>query len=181
MTVTGIEQTPAFTIIWWAIAFVSIGAALLVVLLNDLLKAALALVVCFLAIAGHFVMLQAEFLAVVQLLIYAGAIPILVIFAVLVMKDVERGNPFNQFRIPGLLVSGTLLLMVLFAIFSTDWNLLEDASLSAESTSRILVTFANTASALGELLLTDFVLAVEMAAVLLLASMLGAIALVRDR
>ncbi len=181
MTVTGIEQTPAFTIIWWIIAAVSIGAALLVVLLNDLLKAALALVVCFLAIAGFFVMLQAEFLAVVQLLIYAGAIPILVIFAVLVMKDVQRGNPFNQFRIPGLLVSGALLSMVLFVIFDTSWNLLEDAALNPDSVAQVVSTFSNTAYALGELLLNDFVLAVEMAAVLLLASMIGAIALVRDR
>ena len=82
---SGIEQSTLFTILWWIVATTVVVSAFLVVHLTDLLKAALALIASFLGIAGLFVMLNAEFLAVIQVLIYAGAIPILIIFAILML------------------------------------------------------------------------------------------------
>ena len=64
----GIAESGIFTAIWWVVATLTVVAALLVVLLQDLVKAAIALIGTFLGIAGLFVMLNAEFLAVVQVL-----------------------------------------------------------------------------------------------------------------
>ena len=181
MTPTGIETTPAFTIIWWLVAATSVGGALLVILLPDLLKAALSLVVSFLAVAALFVMLNAEFLAVVQLLIYAGAIPILIIFAVLVMRDVQRGNPFNRLRVPAGFLATLVLALILFVTFDTKWDLLEDAALSPGEQQQAAEVYGNSVPAIADLLLNNYALALEVAAVLLLAAMVGAMALVRER
>ena len=66
----GIAESGIFTAVWWVVAILTVMAALLVVLLQDLVKAAMALIGTFLGIAGLFVMLNAEFLAVVQVLVY---------------------------------------------------------------------------------------------------------------
>lgn len=182
MTLTGIESSMAFTVAWWIFAFLVIAGALMVVLLPDLLKAALSLVLSFMGIAAFFVMLGAEFLAVVQLLIYAGAIPILIIFAILVMQDVQRGNPSNRLRFPALVFASLLVVIVIFSVVNTDWNLIYLGDLSPTiSSSEVQEIYANSTPIIGGLLLGKFVLAVEVAALLLLASIIGAIALVRER
>ena len=182
MIPTGIEQSTAFTVAWWVIAFVVIVGALMVVLLPDLLKAALSLVLSFMGIAALFVMLGAEFLAVVQLLIYAGAIPILIIFAILVMQDVQRGNPSNRLRFPALMLASILMVIVIFVVVNTEWNLIHLANLpDTISSSQAQEIYSNSTPMIGKLLLSKYVLAVEVAALLLLASIIGAIALVRER
>ena len=68
-------------VIFWILSAMAVIAALGVVLVQDLFRAALLLIVVFMAVAGFFVLLSAEFLAVVQILIYVGAIAILIIFS----------------------------------------------------------------------------------------------------
>ena len=87
----------------------AIGGALGVVLAPDLFRAALLLIVVFLAVAGFFILLSAEFLAVVQVLIYAGAIAILIIFAIMLTRDVQRGNLANRLQIPVATIAALLL------------------------------------------------------------------------
>ena len=87
-------------VIFWVLAVGSVTAALGVVLLRDIFRAALLLVVVFLAVAGFFVMMNAEFLAVVQVLIYAGAIAVLIIFAIMLTREVQRGNLANRLTSP---------------------------------------------------------------------------------
>ena len=89
----GTEASLLANIIFWIIAVSSIIAALAVVILKDLFRAALFLIVSFLGVAGMFVLLRAEFLAVVQVLVYVGAISVLIIFAILMTQDVEEGSP----------------------------------------------------------------------------------------
>lgn len=85
-------------VVFWLLSVLTIGAALGVVLVKDLFRAALLLVLVFISVAGLFVLLSAEFLAVVQVLIYAGAIAVLIIFAVMLTRDVQRGNLPNRLR-----------------------------------------------------------------------------------
>ena len=181
MIPTGIEESAAFTVIWWMIASLTVISAILVILLQDLLKAALALVVSFLGIAGVFVLLNAEFLAVVQVLIYAGAIPILIIFAILLMRDVQRGSPFNRFRWPATLVAGGILLLILSVVLNTDWNLLRETSIPGPEQQLISDFYSDNTPVLGELLFQEYAVALEIAALVLLSSALGAMALVRER
>ena len=114
-------------IVFWILAVVAIGAALGVVLVRDLFRAAILLVVVFMAVAGFFVLLSAEFLAVVQVLIYAGAISILIIFAVMLTRDVQRGNLPNQLQIPAVLFSALLLAVLVVVAMDTKWDLTAEA------------------------------------------------------
>ena len=77
---------------FWGLAALTVGGSLLVVHVRDVFRAAIFLVLSFLGVAGLYVMLSAEFLAVVQILIYVGAISVLIIFAVMLTRDVSHGN-----------------------------------------------------------------------------------------
>ena len=113
-------------VIFWVLAVGSVAAALGVVLLRDIFRAALLLVVVFLAVAGFFVMMNAEFLAVVQVLIYAGAIAILIIFAIMLTRDVQQGNLPNRLQAVAVLFPVLLLVALVYVAIDTDWNLLSD-------------------------------------------------------
>ena len=93
-------------IVFWIIAISTILSAIAVVLLKDVFRSALFLVVTFIGIAGMFLLLRAEFLAMVQILLYVGAIAVLILFAVVLTRDVEQGSPFNRYVIPVLVISG---------------------------------------------------------------------------
>ena len=160
-------------LIFWVLAAVSIASALAVVQFRDIFRAALMLVVTFAAVAGLFVLMNAEFLAVVQVLIYAGAIAVLIIFAVLLTQDVEVGNPSNRLMVPAVIGVGLILTMLVFVVISTEWTLMEDV-LSAESMAKVEQVLSTTPQWLAELLLRDWVLPFEVASVLLLAAILGA-------
>lgn len=165
-------------LIFWVLAVVGVTAALGVVLLKDIFRSALLLVLVFLAIAASFFLLAAEFLGVVQILIYAGAISILVIFAIMLTRDVQRGNVPNRLQMPAVLISALLLAALVFVIVNTEWNLTEALP---GSTNIVNQAFDDTPSKLGKLLLEDFALSFAAAGVLLLASIIGALSLVRER
>jgi len=158
-------------IAFWILAVVGIVASLAVVLLRDVFRAALSLILCFLAVAGIFVTLSADFLAAVQVLIYVGAIAILIILAVMLTREVQRGSPTNKLRIPAFIVAILFLGVVAFAMINTQWQI---AGIPPQEP---------TTSALGIRLFggDGFILPVEIAPVLLLVAILGAIVIVREK
>ncbi|MDO8687143.1 MAG: NADH-quinone oxidoreductase subunit J, partial [Dehalococcoidales bacterium] len=79
-------------IAFWILAVVGIGAALTVVLLRDVFRAALSMVLCFMMVAGLYITLSADFLAIIQVLIYVGGISILIILAIMLTRDVQQGS-----------------------------------------------------------------------------------------
>ena len=168
---------------FWIIALSAIGSSIAVVQTRDLFRAALFLAAAFLSIAGLFVMLRAEFLAVVQVLIYVGAISVLIIFAVLTTRDVEHGNPSNMLRIPAAILALIFLLVASLTVLNTDWNLLSASEVAAMAQSGVEGEaggkVAHPIPRIAELLLQDYVLAFEVASVLLLATIVGALVLVR--
>ncbi len=158
------------SIAFWMMAVVAVGSALGVIMLRDMFRAALFLVVTFLSVAGLFVTLNADFVAAVQVLIYAGAISILLIFAVLLTRDVQQGNPSNRWHAPGLFLGGLLLATFVVAIVNTEWRLSAEAPPDS------------TTSALADTLFTSrFVLPLEIASALLLAALIGAVVIARGR
>ncbi len=158
-------------IAFWVLAVVGIGAALAVVLLRDVFRAALSLVVCFLTVAGIYVTLSADFLAAVQVLIYVGAISVLIILAIMLTRDVQRGSPSSRLRIPAFVVAILFLGVVSFTMLNTPWQISAVPPLEPTTSALAVKLF-------GE---GGFILAVEIAAVLLLAAILGAIVLVREK
>ena len=181
----GTEASLFTDIVFWVIAISSIVAAIAVVQLRDLFRAALFLIVSFLGVAGMFVLLRAEFLAAVQVLIYVGAISVLIIFAILMTRDVEQGSPYNRIRIPVGVIAALFAATAIYVAVSTDWNLLataaEAGAFEGEVGDKIDEVFSNTIPWIARLLIRDFVLAFEIASVLLLAAIIGALALVRER
>jgi len=158
-------------IAFWILAVVGVASALAVVLLRDVFRAALSLILCFLAVAGIYVTLSADFLAAVQVLIYVGGISILIILAIMLTREVQRGSPANRLQIPALVVAILFLGMVAFVMLNTPWQV---ASIAPQEPT----TAALAAKLFGE---DGFILPVEIAAVLLLAAILGAIVLVREK
>ena len=193
---TGTEAALITDITFWVIAISCIVAAIAVVQLRDLFRAALFLVVTFAGIAGLFVMLRAEFLAIVQIVIYVGAISVLLLFAVLTTRDVSHGNPSNKLRVPAAILALSLLAVLVFVSINTDWNLLSDVIpepgsidtaasaggmfLDPATIEQIETVLQNTIPGIADLLLRDFVLAFEAGSVLLLAAIVAALALVRE-
>ena len=188
-------------IVFWVLSVAAIGAALGVVLVRDLFRAVLLLAGVFVAMAGFFVLLSAEFLAVVQVLIYVGAISILFIFAIMLTRNVRQGNLPNRLQIPAVLFSTLLLAALVVVATSTDWNLIPAGDqqarvdlaqtqsvnvLSPEALERVgVVSEEEKAQAekagLADLLIGPFVLPFEAVSVLLLAALIGGLALARPQ
>ncbi|MFB3119541.1 MAG: NADH-quinone oxidoreductase subunit J [Stenotrophomonas maltophilia] len=186
-------------IVFWVLSVAAIGAALGVVLVRDLFRAVLLLAGVFVAMAGFFVLLSAEFLAVVQVLIYVGAISILFIFAIMLTRNVRQGNLPNRLQIPAVLFSTLLLAALVVVATSTDWNLIpagdQQARVDLAQTQSVNVlspealeqagVVSDEAKAqaekagLADLLIGPFVLPFEAVSVLLLAALIGGLALAR--
>ena len=152
---------------FWVLAVITVGSALMVAAARNLIHAVVALIISFVGVAGLYVTLSADFLAVTQVLIYVGAISILVLFAIMLTPRGDRGNQEGFLRLPAVLLSGLLAATMIFVALDTDWNISDRAG------------FEDTATDIGEALLDKFVLPFEIASVLLLVAMLGAIVLVR--
>ena len=160
-----------FDMVFWLLAVLTVGAALAVVILRDVFRAALSLVLLFLTIAVIYITLYADFLAVVQILIYVGAISILIIVAVMLTREVWHGSPPGKLRIPAIVVSLLLLGTMVLTVVSTQWETSGEPPLQP------------TTAAIGTNLFSQggFILPVEISAVLLLAAILGAIVLMREK
>ncbi len=158
-------------IAFWMLAIVGVGAALTVVLLRNVFRAALALILCFLTVAGIYVTLSADFLAAAQILIYVGGISILIILGIMLTREVQQGSPSNKLRIPAFIVAAIFLGVMIFALVNNPWQVSTAPPLEP-------TTSALAGKLLGE---GGFILAVEIAATLLLAAILGAIVLVREK
>ena len=185
-------------IVFWVLSVAAIGAALGVVLVRDLFRAVLLLAGVFVAVAGFFVLLSAEFLAVIQVLIYVGAISILFIFAIMLTQNVRQGNLPNRLQIPAVLFSTLLLATLVVVATTTEWNLIPDGEktgvdlvqtqsvnvLSPDALKRAGVVSDEEKAqveeaGLADLLIGPFVLPFEAVSLLLLAALIGGLALAR--
>ena len=158
-------------IAFWILAAVAILAALGVVVIRNVFRAALSLILCFIAVAGLYITLSADFLAAVQVLVYVGAISVLIILAIMMTREVQQGNPSNRLRIPAFLVAVVFLMVLVFTMVNTSWQVSGIAPI-APTTGPLALKL------LGE---NGFILPVEISAVLLLAAILGAIVLAREK
>jgi len=158
------------TIGFYTFGLLSIGGALGMVIAKRLVHSAIFLVASLLGVAVIYLLARADFLAAVQVLIYAGAIMILMLFAIMLTpRQIETSGPGRTAqRLGALLVAGSLLVVTLLSLLGTRWPLA--ATLSEQPTTE----------AIGRLMLSSYVLPFEMASVLLLAAMVGAILIARE-
>lgn len=147
-----------------------LGSALLVVTLNNLVHCVLWLIVTFIGIAGVFLLLNADFVAAVQVLVYAGAVCIMVAFGVMLVQreNMAESNPVNGlFKIAAPLVGGIFILIGVIAA-RAQWVMTGTE------------VPKNTIKALAPILLNDFVIPFEVAAILLTVALTGALVLVKE-
>jgi NADH-quinone oxidoreductase subunit J len=154
-------------IAFWVLAVMTIGSALAVVMVRDIIHAVVALIGSFVGLAGLYVTLSADFIAITQILIYVGAISVLFLFAIVLTPRETRKNQEGFLRWPALALCLLVGAVLTYAAVDTSWNVTDGEGLE------------ETASVIGELLLDKYVLPFEVASVLLLIAILGSIVLVR--
>ena len=147
---------------------VMIGAALLVVTMRDIIRAGLAMIVCFGALAGIYVIIGAPLLAAAQVVVYIGAISVLILFAIMLTqtKDAPSRLVFQTQAVPAAIASVVVAVLIALAVGATDWG---------EAATRIQLD----TEVMAEVLFNDFVLPFEVVSVLLLAAVIGGVYLAR--
>tara|TARA_B100000900_G_scaffold161878_1_gene137420 strand:+ start:2671 stop:3270 length:600 start_codon:yes stop_codon:yes gene_type:complete len=168
MSIAITTQLICFSILSLVIIIGSLG----VVLLESIVYSAFLLGGVFMSVAGLYLLLNASFVAAAQVLVYVGAINVLILFAIMLVNKKEDLKPIkylNSRRIISTTICITLLSLLVRVDLSNTWIIASpQASIGEESTVRI-----------GEHLFSDYLLPFEVASVLLLMAMIGAIVLAR--
>jgi NAD(P)H-quinone oxidoreductase subunit 6 len=145
-----------------------VGAGIAVVTLRNIIHSAVAMMVCFGSLAGMYALLGAPIVAAAQVLIYLGAISVLILFAIMLTQAGDANLPASFHRqLPfAIVVALAIVAMVGWAVVQTDWGM------AGEAVSAAVDNIANT-------LFTDFALPFEFISLLLLVAIIGAIYLAR--
>jgi NADH:ubiquinone oxidoreductase subunit 6 (subunit J) len=156
-------------IAFWVIVGITIGSALMVVQSKSLLYSAYALLFTFIGVTGLYVFLWADFLAVVQIVVYVGGILVLIIFGIMLTNKITSVNisHTSMQKSVGAIVVLCFIALLGYMILNTPWLVLPNA----EPT--------DTTSAIGRLLLMDYLLPFEAVSLLLLGALIGAATLSR--
>ncbi|MBU0691976.1 NADH-quinone oxidoreductase subunit J [bacterium] len=159
------------TILFTVLAIVSILAALLVVTSPSPVSSALYLVVTLFCLAGFYVLLAAPFVAAIQIMVYAGAVVVLILFVIMLLnlQQIEEKLPVG-WRIAGLTIAG-LTLLIFFMMIMKGTSLLPPLVDLPES--------FGTTKQIGTLLFSKYLYAFEVISILLLLAMIGAVAIIR--
>lgn len=159
-----------YEIIFWFLTVMAISCALGVILSRNPVNSVLFLIATFFAVSGHYLLMNAQFLAIVNIIVYAGAIMVLFLFVIMLMNlnaDTEpQKNRLVQFA--GVISGGVLFLLVLAALRASTGNALEETP-----------TDIGLIKNLGKTLFTQFVLPFEISSVLFLSAMIGAVVIGR--
>lgn len=180
-------NSPLMALLFWAFAAVCVGGAMFVVTRANLITAVMGMVATFLGIAAVYMMLYASFLAVVQILVYAGAIMVLFVFVIMVLNRPED-EPFSRTGkvAKGLAAAGMAymllrLMMVVWKVTPPNPGVAKNApaavNIGVGSTPE-LVDWGST-KAVGASLFTNYLFLFEAISILLLIAVVGAIAIAR--
>lgn len=158
----------AQAVIFYLICAVTLLAALGVVLGKNLVHSALLLTVSFFGVAGLYILLHADFLAAVQILVYAGTVAIIIALGIMLTRreSMENSNPDHKRRWLPAGLSALFAAVIIYILTATPWKIGNNP-------------VVDTVSALADLMLGQYVFAFETAAVLLLVAMVGAIILAK--
>ncbi len=203
------EVSTLTNVAFWGASAMTLGFALIVVTQRDVFRAAIALAGSFLGVGILYFVLSAEFVGVVQILVYVGAISVLMAFAVMFIQDVTLGSRPVKGRLVGAAVAVLILAAVAFTAVNTDWATMDDitdpvaiaaltegyveigtgddatvAITAPEGTTQLVVenggVLVDSTGALGVLLIREYVLAFEIIGLLLVATLIGGLLLMRN-
>ena len=155
-----------YSILFWILSALAVGSALGVILSRNPVNSVMFLILTFFAISGHYILMNAQFLAIVNIIVYAGAIMVLFLFVIMLMNlnaDVEPQKG-QMVQLAGVISGGVLFLVVLAAIKTAKVESIDPAS-----------TDIGLIGNLGKVLFTKYVLPFEISSVLFLSAMIGAV------
>ncbi len=156
-------------ILFYALSVFALASAIMVLISKNPIHSVLWLILVFFAISGHYILLNAQFLAIVNIIVYAGAIMVLFLFVIMlinVKKDKESQKQlFVKFI--GVIAGGSLLTLLIALVKQTD-SILGEKVLLKEGTIGLI-------HPLGKALFSDYVIPFEISSVLFLSAMVGAV------
>ncbi len=155
------------TIVFILLSLMAVGSALMMIISKSPVNSILWLIVVFFAISGHYLLLNAQFLAIVNIIVYAGAIMVLFLFVVMLMNlNADTEPPHNQRLMFIGVISGGCLLLILLSAF-----------MKVKEAHPVMVNGggAGLLKTLGHVLFTNYVLPFEISSVLFLSAMVGAV------
>jgi len=160
-----------FTLAFWLIAGITVLLALGVIFFKNIVHSALCLIGTFLGVAAVYLTLEADYLGLVQVLVYGGAVSVLIVFAIMLVQrgSIRETNLFGRLKYKAFLIALVVFLLLSHLLWRGNWPQ-TDAAGAVE----------NSAEGLAGLMLNDFVMSFEIAAVLLLVAMIGAIVVSRE-
>jgi NADH-quinone oxidoreductase subunit J len=165
------------TLLFWLLAVIALIAAASMIIQRNPVHSALFLIITLLCLAGLFLLLSAHFLAVIQIIVYAGAIMVLFLFVIMLL-DIRRveaaPSPVKLQKSLGILLGVIFLLETLLVLRS---GVINDMATAAPPAAPDF----GTAVALGRALLTSYVFPLQLAAVLLFIALIGAVVLSKRR
>lgn len=157
------------SILFWFLSALALLSATMVLISKNPVHSILWLIVVFFAISGHYILLNAQFIAIVNLIVYAGAIMVLFLFVVMLMNLNSDSEPQknNRLRFAGTIAGGCLMLIMIDVVRSAA-EVQNATALVKEGNIGLIKT-------LGKVLFTDYVVPFEISSVLFLSAMIGAV------
>jgi NADH-quinone oxidoreductase subunit J len=155
------------TIAFILLSLLAIGSALMMIFSKNPVHSVLWLILVFFAISGHYILLNAQFLAIVNIIVYAGAIMVLFLFVVMLMNLNTETEPVRNKRmqLAGVVTGGTLLLILVSVVQRMDVEQLVQTNGGEAGLVKVL----------GMNLFKNYVLPFEISSVLFLSAMIGAV------
>lgn len=161
---------PITQILFWVLSILTLGSAIMVIVSRNPIYSVLYLIVTFFAISGHYILLNAQFLAIVNIIVYAGAIMVLFLFVIMLMNlntDTEpRKNKW--LKLVGVIAGGSLLLVLIAVLKDTELKI---------KTAQLVQGNIGLINNLGQVLFKDYVVPFEISSILFLSAMIGAVVL----
>ena len=155
-------------ILFWFLSALALGGALMMVTSKNPVYSVLWLIATFFAISGHYILLNAQFLAIVNIIVYAGAIMVLFLFVIMLMNLNKETEPQKNrwLKMAGAVAGGCLLLVLVAALKDTDIK--QQQALVNEGSIGLIKN-------LGKELFTTYVVPFEISSILFLSAMVGAV------
>ena len=152
--------------LFWALSILALFSAFMVVISKNPVYSVLWLIMTFFAISGHYILLNAQFLAIVNIIVYAGAIMVLFLFVIMLMNLTRNTEPQKNkwLKLAGAVAGGCLLLVLVAALKNTEKQM-------TELTSGDIGLIQN----LGNVLFNKYVVPFEISSILFLSAMVGAV------
>ena len=155
-------------IIFWFLSALALGSAIMLITSRSPVHSVLSLIVTFFAISGHYILLNAQFLAIVNIIVYAGAIMVLFLFVVMLMNLNASAEPKKNrtLQFAGFISGGCLFLVMIAALSKAG---------TVDNTTEMVTGNSGLIANLGHELFSTYVIPFEISSVLFLSAMIGAV------